>query len=88
VLIDDTHPEARRVQFARLRSMTMGERIQMCDELSTMTTRLSRQAIRETMPDAPESAVILRWIELVYGKELAVRVAPFADRLGVESKRQ
>lgn len=86
--IDDTHPEARRVQFARLRSMTMGERIQMCDELSAMTTRLSRQAIRETMPNAPESAVILRWIELVYGKELAVRVAPFADRLGMESKRQ
>jgi hypothetical protein len=26
--------------------------------------------------------VILRWIELEYGEELARRVEPFADRLG------
>lgn len=80
--LDDTHPEARRVQFERLRAMSAEQRLVMADELSSMTMHLSRQAIRETMPDAPEHRVILRWIELVYGRELAARIAPFAERLG------
>ena len=60
----------------------------MLEELSAMTTFVSRQAIRETMPHASEQQVILRWIELVYGRDLAERVAPFAGRLGrTESSR-
>jgi hypothetical protein len=82
MVLDDTHPDVRRLQTERLRRMTMGERIAMADELSAMTTHLSRQAIRETMPGAPEQAVILRWIELVYGRDFAERIAPLADRLG------
>jgi hypothetical protein len=46
------------------------------------TIRWSRAALRELMPGAPESAVILRWIELVYGRDLAERVRPLRDRLG------
>jgi hypothetical protein len=82
VALDDTHPEAREVQLAALRALGESGRLRMCDELSAMTTFLSRQAIRETMPGATESQVILKWIELTYGEELARRVAPFADRLG------
>jgi hypothetical protein len=85
--LDDTHPEARRVQLERLRSMSIEERAAMADELSTMTTWLSRQAIRETMPGATEQQVILRWIELVYGRELARRVAPMAHLLGRPSEQ-
>lgn len=80
---DDTHPEIRRLQFERLRNLTSEQRIAMVDELSAMTTHLSRQAIREAMPNATEPQVILRWIELVYGAELAQRVSPFAHLLGV-----
>lgn len=82
VPVDDTHPEARAVQFERLRAMSAEQRLAMASELSVMTTHLSRHAIREMMPDAPEHRVILRWIELVYGRELAARIAPFAERLG------
>jgi hypothetical protein len=82
MVLDDTHFEARAVQIERLRRMSIGERIAMADELSAMTTHLSRQAIREVMPEATEAQVILRWIELVYGKELAARIAPLAHRLG------
>jgi hypothetical protein len=82
VALDDTHPEARRVQIERLRALGPDGRLRMCEELSAMTTFLSREAIRRTMPGASEQQVILRWIELVYGKELARRVEPFADRLG------
>lgn len=80
--VDDTHPDARRVQLERLRGMTVEERLAMVQTLTAMTTHLSRQAIRETMPGAPEHQVILRWIELVYGADLAARVAPYAERLG------
>jgi hypothetical protein len=80
--LDDTHPDVRRAQFARLREMTETERLGMAAQLTCMTVHLSRQAIRETMPDASEQQVILRWIELTYGKDLARRVAPFAQLLG------
>lgn len=83
--VDDTHPDARRVQFERLRSMSIEQRFAMVEELTAMTTHLSRQAIRESMGDVPEHQVILRWIELVYGADLAARVAPYAERLGRES---
>ena len=87
MVLDDTHPEARAVQMERLRRMSIEERIAMADELSAMTTFLSRKAIREVMTGATESQVILRWIELVYGKELAARVAPLAHRLGRPADR-
>lgn len=80
--LDDTHPDVRKAQLARLSQMTATERFQMAAELSAATVRWSRDAIRATMPGAPESQVILRWIEMVYGKNLAAGVAPFADRLG------
>jgi len=82
VMLDDTHPEARRVQMERLARMSSVEKFAMVEELTAMTTFVSRQAIRETMPEASEQQVILRWIELVYGRDLAARVAPFAERLG------
>ncbi|MBX3464065.1 MAG: hypothetical protein KF830_12905 [Planctomycetes bacterium] len=83
--IDDTHPEVRRLQFERLRRLSIEQRLAMVGQLSAMTTHLSRQAIRMAMPGAPEHAVILRWIELVYGADLAARVAPLAHRLGREA---
>lgn len=81
-MLDDTHPEARRVQLERLRRMSSVEKFAMVEELTAMTTFVSREAIRATMPGASEQQVILRWIELVYGKALAAAVAPFAARLG------
>lgn len=82
--LDDTHPLVRQAQLERLRAMSFQERWAMMEQLTAMTTFLSREAIRRTMPGASESQVILKWIEVTYGKELAERVAPFADRLGKE----
>ena len=79
---DDTHPEAREVQLELLRRMSSVEKFAIVAQLTAMTTFVSREAIREAMPGASEQQVILRWIELVYGAELAARVAPFAERLG------
>ncbi len=81
--IDDTHPTIRRAQTALLREMTPAQRFAMVEDLTDATIRWSRDALRAQMPGASESQVILRWIELVYGKDLARRVAPCVDRLGV-----
>ncbi|MFY9343301.1 MAG: hypothetical protein WAT39_12470 [Planctomycetota bacterium] len=82
--LDDTHPLVRDAQIDRLRAMSCEERLAVMSDLTAMTIFLSRQAIRMTMPGAIESQVILKWIEVTYGKDLAERIAPFADRLGRE----
>lgn len=64
--------------------MTIAERHAITEHLTAVTVKLSRDAIAARMPGASPADVILRWIELVYGKDLAARVAPFKDRLGVE----
>lgn len=81
--LDDTHPRARAVQIDALRRLSPEQRLQMVHELTEMTTWGSREAVRRAMPSAREQEVLLRWIEVVYGQELARAVAPFASRLGV-----
>lgn len=54
----------------------------MVDRMTRDTTRWSRAGLRELMPGASEHEVILRWIEVVYGREIADRIRPFKHRLG------
>lgn len=79
---NDTDPTVQRLQTERLRSMTMEQRHAITEDLTAITVQLSREAIAASMPGASKSDVMLRWIELVYGKELADRVAPLKHRLG------
>lgn len=81
--IDDTHPRAREVQIELLRSFSPARRFAMASALTRATIEWSRRAVRESMPDAAEADVLLRWIELTYGRELAERLRPFKARLGV-----
>lgn len=70
------------MQFEILRAMPDERRAAMAIAMSEETTRWSRAALRELMPGASEGEVVLRWIEVVYGRELAERVRPLRDRLG------
>jgi hypothetical protein len=72
----------RRLQIERLRSMTMEQRHALTESLTAVTVQLSREAIAARMPGATRGQVLLRWIALVYGDDLAARVAPFAEQLG------
>lgn len=83
VALDDTHPRARDVQIALLRAMPPERRFAMASELTRATIAWSRQAVRETMPGAAEDDVLLRWIEVTYGHELAARLRPIKSRLGI-----
>jgi hypothetical protein len=80
---DDTSAKMRRLQADCLRRMTVTERHAITEDLTATVVALSRQAVAARMPGASPGAIMLRWIELVYGKELAMRVAPLQDRLGV-----
>jgi len=72
------------MQAECLRRMTAEQRLQLMEDLTAVTVQLSRETIAAQMPGASRGEVMLRWIALVYGEDLAARVAPLVDRLGVE----
>jgi hypothetical protein len=82
--MDDTHPRVRDLQIALLRGFSPARRFAMAIELTRATIAWSRRAVRETMPGAAEADVLLRWIELTYGRELAERLRPIKARLGAD----
>jgi hypothetical protein len=70
-LSSDTDLAAERVQIALLRKATEARRFALCRSLTQTVVDLSRRAMRESMPDASEREVLLRWVALNYGDALA-----------------
>jgi hypothetical protein len=77
--VNDTHPDAARVQLDLLRRAGTTKRAAMALSLSETVIHLSRRALAERMPDASEREVLLRWAELHYGADLAARVRAYID---------
>ncbi len=67
----DTSPEAERVQLDLLRRAGVAGRFQLLRSLTSAVVDASRRALSETMPGASEQEVLLRWVEIHYGQELA-----------------
>lgn len=70
----DTSPAAARVQLELLRSSGLERRARLARSMSRTVIDLSRAALRERMPGASEREVLLRWVALNYGAELAEHV--------------
>lgn len=70
----DTSPAAARVQLELLRSSGFERRARLARSMSRTVIDLSRAALRERMPGASEREVLLRWVALNYGGELADHV--------------
>lgn len=49
----------------------MAGRFQLMRSLTSTVVDASRRALRETMPGASEQEVLLKWVELHYGRDLA-----------------
>jgi hypothetical protein len=79
-MITDTHPDAERVQIELLRKKTVSERFALVRSLTTFTIELSRRAIARANPDLNPDELRLKYIELVYGKELSQRVRDFLSK--------
>lgn len=70
-MLSDTSPEAEKVQIELIRRMSVPERIAQVRSLTTLVINLSRRAIAEAHPELGPREVVLKWVELNYGKELA-----------------
>lgn len=70
----DTSPEAERVQLALLRQASTAKRFARARSLSQTTIDLSRRAIRRANPMLSEEEVLIRFVALHYGQDLADRV--------------
>jgi len=74
VILDDTHPQARRVWIDLLRRATPAERFASAADLTDTVIDFSLAAVAETMPGAARREVLLRWCELNYGPSLTERL--------------
>ena len=77
--VNDTHPSAARVQLELLRKAGTTKRAALALSLSHSVIAMSRRALRERMPGASEREVLLRWVSLHYGPDLAARVTAYLD---------
>jgi len=71
---NDTAAEAEAVQLECIRRMSPLERLRAGCRMSNRGRRLAFDAIRARHPDADETEVRLRFIELAYGADLAADV--------------
>jgi hypothetical protein len=79
--LDDTSPDARRVQVELLRAAGPARRGQLAVSLSQTTRELALAALRRVHPDLSEQEIRLRFAEVHYGRELADKVrARLAER--------
>lgn len=71
---------ARAIQLELLRQATPERRFALARSLSTTTMELARAAIRRRHPDWSEHAVLLEFVRVHYGRDLADRVAAYLAR--------
>ncbi len=76
-MLSDTHPDAERVQIELIRKKTVSERFALVRSLTAFTIDLSRRAIARANPDLSPDELRIKYIELVYGKELSQRVRDY-----------
>jgi hypothetical protein len=73
----DTDPDVERIQVEGLRRFTLAQRLALASMLTRSVFTLSWQGFRRRYPDVPEAELRIRWCELLYGPDLAQRVAAY-----------
>ncbi len=72
---DDTHPDAKKVQLDLLRRASVSERLRLTLSLSQTVTDLAKRALRRRYPHEGEQEILLRFVSVHYGAELAGRLS-------------
>jgi len=70
----DTDPKAEKVQLDLLRAATVARRTALAFSLSETVIGMARRAIRRQSPDLTDQDLLLRFVEIHYGPELAERL--------------
>lgn len=73
----DTHLEAEQAQISLLRQASVARRFSVACSLSQSTIQLARRAIRRKRPEADEQEVLLTFVEVHYGEQLAERLRAY-----------
>ncbi len=71
----DTSPQAEKVQVDLLRRAGPARRFALALSLSRTTIDLARMALKRRMPEATDQEILLAFLRLHYGADLAERVA-------------
>ncbi|HEY4760922.1 MAG TPA: hypothetical protein VIH42_10120 [Thermoguttaceae bacterium] len=79
-MLSDTHPDAEKVQIELIQKKTVSERFALVRSLTAFTIDLSRRAIAQANPYLNPDELRIKYIELVYGKELAQRVGEYISK--------
>ena len=76
----DTSPNIERMQIQALRRLTPTQRLALAAMLTRSPYALSWQGLRRRHPDLPEEELRIIWCEMLYGRELAEKVAAYLAR--------
>jgi hypothetical protein len=70
----ERHPETERIQAEVLRRLGPQRRLEQMRSLSATVIGLARRAIARARPGSSDEDVLLAFVELQYGRDLAARV--------------
>lgn len=72
--LTDTQLTAERIQIEAIRKMSVGRRMALMRQLTAGTHQRAITALRRARPNLDDEALLLWFIELNYGKNLACKV--------------
>ena len=75
-----SHQNADQIQIELLRRAGPGKRLALARSLTTTVVSLARQAIRRRHPTAHEDEVLLEFVSVHYGPDLAARVRRYIEQ--------
>ena len=71
--MNDTHPEADKVQITLIREANTAKRIARLRSLSRTVVKLSRSAVKRANPDMSQQELDVLFVAYHYGEDLAAR---------------
>jgi hypothetical protein len=72
--LTDTPPDVERIYFQIIRSMPVGQRFKLLEDLMMTSRRLALAGLRERFPNASESELRRRLATILLGPGLAAKV--------------
>ncbi|HEX5050740.1 MAG TPA: hypothetical protein VFZ65_03110 [Planctomycetota bacterium] len=81
-MVDDTSPKVQALVANMLAALSPARRMAMVRDLTSATIGWSRRAVRDAMPDASQQEVLLRWVAVTYGDDIADRLRTEGRPLG------
>jgi hypothetical protein len=80
-MLTDTSPDIQRLQLELAQSRSPAEKIAQVREMTHLVVTLSRRAIARANPTMTPQEVELRWVEIHYGRKLAIELRDYLKGL-------